>query len=253
MQLITNSLINISRKAVKLLKRDFFELEMLQSSSQLNVISDFCHKALLRTKSLLQNELVKYSESIYFDNEIFNNLADKDTIIVTIVDSITNFTKSIPFFALSIVYLKKVNDDLIPTSIVYNFPALDEIYYAEKGGGVWLEKSAYNALIDKGLRLRISGCSNTAESIIGTDNNKINFVNNFLYTRSYFYEVALFISGKLDALFFNNLNPQIRMHIELMIKESGGLVIKSNSNTFIASNYNLFEKLKNLLMQNNLV
>ena len=228
LQPITSSLINITRKAVKFLQRDFFELEMLQSSKHDKNIEQFCTKAFLRTKTLLRDELQKHSKFLYFPGDKFEITDSPESVLfICPIDSMANFAKSLPFFGISITYLRKINHTLIPTNAVINFPALGEIYYAEKGAGFWLEKSTYN--FDKAIRLRVSGYSNIDKATIATEyiDNYFSSTKNIRHFGSYCYEVALLGSGKLDAVCFSAIDNILKPGFELMVRESGGLIIQN--------------------------
>jgi myo-inositol-1(or 4)-monophosphatase len=247
MQPVTNSLINVTRKAVKYLQRDFFELEMLQSSKQERNIEQFCIKAFSRTKTLLQEELQKHSKFQYFSGEKFE-LADipETVLFISPIDSIANFAKSLPFFGISITYLRKINQILIPTNVVINFPALGEIYYAEKGAGVWLEKTTHN--LDKAVRLRVSGCPSLDNATIATDDlgNYLDTIKNARHFGSHCYEAVLLAAGKLDAICFSSLDGILNPGFELLVRESGGIIIQNDKASFISSNYNLADKFKQI-------
>lgn len=245
MQPVTNSLISIIRKAVKLLQRDFFELEMLQSSKYDRNISQFCHQAFSRTKTLLQDELQKHSKYLYFSDQIFALDNDLEVaLLVTPVDSLANFAKSLPFFAASITYLKKIDRVLTPVYVVVNFPALGEIYYAEKGAGFWLEKTTHT--LDKAVRLRVSGCTNVEQAVIAASPKSIESLTAAVKDTRYFgsdcYHVALFASGKLDAVYLSELPPVLIPGFELIIRESGGLIIPDQYR-LVAANCHLAGKL----------
>ncbi|WP_032139451.1 inositol monophosphatase family protein [Rickettsia tamurae] len=154
MQPITNLLINALRKAVKFLHRDFLELEMLQKNSVRN--EEFCKRSYLRLKTLLCEELQKHTQYLFFPDDQFDlNNNYESVFLINPIDSPNNFARSIPFFAISVTYLKRNQEVLTPTSTVIYFPALNEIYYAEKGKGAWIEKNNLNSNY-QGLRLRVS-------------------------------------------------------------------------------------------------
>ena len=109
----TNSLLIASRKASKLVLRDFFELEMLQNSSKGTV--EFCNKSFQRTKTLLKDELSRNWKNIIFSDEKFTIQADHDPLVlVHPLEGIGNLSKSLPYFSIVITLLKKYNDVLTP-------------------------------------------------------------------------------------------------------------------------------------------
>ena len=249
MQPTTNSLIMASRKASKLLLRDFHELEMLQNSSKGTL--EFCNKSLQRTKTLLNDELQKNWKNIVFADEKFSTPTDRDIILfVHPLEAIGNLSKSLPFFAMMITVLKKNNDSLIPTCSIIIFPALHEIYYAENGGGAWCEKSSLESS-GKNARLRISGCSILENSYIASDRAEPldSSLKNIRVSGSYAYDLCLLASGKVDAVCFASLNPILRPGFELFVKEIGGFNYRYNDG-MIASNQTLGTKLKATINKN---
>jgi myo-inositol-1(or 4)-monophosphatase len=158
--------------------------------------------------------------------------------LINPLDSLSNLEKSIPFFAVSITCLKKINKILTTVCTVINFPALNEIYYVEKGRGVWVENNNTNS-----TRLRVSGCSSFDNFLISTDNLDINpvFFKNARVFGSHCYSMLLFAAGKVDAVYFASLNYTLKDAFDLIIQESGGVLINSDK-AFVATNYELKEK-----------
>lgn len=247
MQPITNLLINSVHKAIKFLQRDFLELEMLQVSSTGN--SEFCKKSYSKLKSLLQNELHKYTEFLFFPEDKFdiNSINAELVFLINPIDSIDNLTRSLPFFSLSIVALKKVQKTLIPVSTIIYSLAFNEIYYAEKGRGAWVEKSSSNS-INQNNRVRVSGNNNLKNALIAVDspNNIFLEKQNIRIFGSNCYAIALLACGKIDIVYLSSLDYILNYAFELMIKEAGGSVMIAQ-NKFIYSNSQLEKKIKDLV------
>ncbi|WP_342270616.1 inositol monophosphatase family protein [Rickettsia endosymbiont of Orchestes rusci] len=244
MQPITNLLISATRKAVKFLQRDFLELEMLQRTSSGN--KGFCEKSYLKLKTLLQNELQRHLESLFFPEDIFeiDNNNREVAFLVHPIDSTNNLARSIPFFALSITYLKKIQETLTAVSTVIHFPALNEIYYAEKGKGAWVERDSFNSINNKSARLRVSGIADLKNSLTVSDNlTDTPFpVTDVRAFGSPCYSAILLAAGKIDIIYLSSLNYTLYHAFELIIKEAGGVVV-NNNNKFIASNDHLKQAL----------
>lgn len=243
MQLITNSLITAARKATKFLQRDFLELEMLQRSSKGN--DDFCAKSYSKVKELLYSDLQKHANLLVFPDDQFTpNAAPKSVILVNPIDSLSNFARSIPFFALSITYLSMVENTLIAICSIINFPVLNEIYYVEKGRGIWADGNKTN----RG-RLRVSGVSYFDKSLVAVDNCGIDSISarNTRVFGSHCYAMQMFAAGKVDAVYFSSLSDILRAGFDLIVRESGGVVISNDKEKFIATNYELAEKFKSVI------
>lgn len=243
MQPILNILINSARKASKFLQRDFLELEMLQSST--HSTDEFCSKSYQRTKKLLQQELHKYFQYLIFSGDQIMMDNREAVLLINPLDSISNLANSIPFFCCTITYLKKTQRTMEPIHCLMNFPILGEIYYSEKGGGVWVEKGFTDT--NKKVRLRISAQHNIDKAImVGDDIRYLGKMSkNIRYFGSSCYDLACFIAGKVDIICNFNLDPNLKYGFELMIKEAGGIIM-NDSNNFIAANFNLAKKFKQL-------
>lgn len=241
MENITNIIINASHKAIKFLRRDFLELSQLQRSSKGN--NDFCNRSYTKTEGILRDELQKYSKHLFFPKDKFEldlaNISSEELIfIINPIDSFENLERSIPLFALFITCLKKINGDLTAICSVINFPAIDRVYYAEKGHGVRSENDDFNF-----GRLRVSGRTSLNNSIIAIDNitENLPFLKNARVFGSHCYALLMLISGKVDAVYFSSLDYSLNAGFELMIRESGGIVINKEK-AFIAANLDLIDK-----------
>jgi len=242
---IINSLIAASRTAAKFLPRDFFELEMLQSTSR--GTGEFCLKSYTRIKTILKEELYKHSKFLFFSDEEFEIPTNANVVLlISPLDSIDNLSRALPFFGITITYLKKVNQILVPVYCIVNFPIFNEIYYAEKGGGVWIEKIAETHL-NKLKRLRVSGCSDIEKALIVSHdiNKNSRFLKNTRVFGSPCYEIALFASGKIDIVSLVSLDSIIKPAFELIVRESGGFIVENNDK-FIATNQSFVEKLDDI-------
>jgi myo-inositol-1(or 4)-monophosphatase len=149
-----NVMCNAAFKAARGLVRDFGEVENLQVSRK--GPGDFVSTADKKAEEILYTELKKARPSYGFLMEESGVVqGDEDsTWIIDPLDGTTNFLHGIPHFSISIG-LKK-GDELI-AGVVYD-PVKDELFYAEKGGGAFLNSR----------RLRVSARSNLQESLLAT-------------------------------------------------------------------------------------
>ncbi|WP_347938563.1 inositol monophosphatase family protein [Rickettsia oklahomensis] len=244
MQPITNLLINVLRKAVKFLHRDFLELEMLQRNSVRN--EEFCTRSYLKLKTLLCEELQKHTQYLFFPEDKFDLNNNYDSVfLMNPIDSVNNFARSIPFFAISVTYLKRNQGVLTPTSTIVYFPALNEIYYAEKGKGAWIEKNNLYSNYQR-LRLRVSDnadLKNCLAIIEDLNHNDLGEVDNIRSFGSPCYAATLIASGKADLICLSLLNFTLYYAFDLLIKEAGGIIMDS-SDKFMYSNRYIAKQLK---------
>jgi myo-inositol-1(or 4)-monophosphatase len=231
-----NVLNQVSRKASKVLMRDFFELENIQSSPKGPY--NYASKSIDIVQDIIYKELIKaYPDySIMLDEDKYiNKAASEYRFIINPLDGYHNLARCNPFFAFSIT-LEKINKDKYePIVCLINSAFLGLTYYASKGQGSWLEK------IERGLstayRIRVSSNNAQKGALIALNQLNIEDADNRLLTKriqeisgdfrilgSELMTGAYIASGKFDAALFqkpayNNLSA-----IRLLINEAGGII-----------------------------
>ncbi|MBF0560401.1 MAG: inositol monophosphatase [Alphaproteobacteria bacterium] len=150
-----NVMTAVAKKAARGLVRDFGEVEQLQVS--LKGTNDFVSAADIKAEQTLYRELKKGRPDFGFLREEGGIEAGKDAShrwIIDPLDGTTNFLHGIPHFAISLALER---DDDIIAGVIYN-PISDEMYYAEKGLGAYLNDR----------RLRVSARRHINEAVIAT-------------------------------------------------------------------------------------
>ncbi len=150
-----NVMMKTARKAGRALLKDFGEVENLQVSSK--GPGDFVSRADRTAEQTIREELLHARPSYGFLGEEGKEIDGEDPTrrwIVDPLDGTTNFLHGLPHWAISIALEHKGN---VVAGVVYD-PVKDEMFYAEKGGGAWLNES----------RLRVSGRHRMIESIFAT-------------------------------------------------------------------------------------
>jgi len=150
-----NIMIKAARSAGRSLVKDFREVENLQVS--VKGAGDFVSKADLNAEKLLKEELMGARPTYGWLAEEGGEEEGQDPTrrwIVDPLDGTTNFLHGLPHWAVSIALEHKGQ---IVSGVVYD-PAKDEMFFAEKGAGAWMNDS----------RLRVSGRSRMIESIFAT-------------------------------------------------------------------------------------
>jgi myo-inositol-1(or 4)-monophosphatase len=151
-----NIMMKAARKAARSLVKDFREVENLQVSSK--GAGDFVSRADIAAEKILKDDLMGARPNYGWLAEESAAEAGKDPTrrwIVDPLDGTTNFLHGLPHWAVSIALEFKGE---IVSGVVYD-PAKDEMFYAEKGQGAWLNDSQ---------RLRVSGRKAMIESIFAT-------------------------------------------------------------------------------------
>jgi myo-inositol-1(or 4)-monophosphatase len=154
-----SALINVmsaaAMKAARGLKRDFGEVEQLQVS--LKGPADFVSAADLRAERTLIAELTRARPRygvLAEESEAVQGVDIHHRWIVDPLDGTLNFLHGLPHFAISIGLER---DGEIIAGVIYN-PVTDEMFWAEKGHGAWLNDR----------RLRVSARRNMTDAVLAT-------------------------------------------------------------------------------------
>ncbi len=151
-----NIMMKAARKAGRSLVKDFREVENLQVSTK--GAGDFVSRADIAAEEILKTELLGARPTYGWIAEEGGEIEGKDPTrrwIVDPLDGTTNFLHGLPHWAISIALEHKGE---IVAGVVFD-AAKDEMFYAEKGEGAWLNDS---------LRMRVSGRHRMIESIFAT-------------------------------------------------------------------------------------
>ncbi|WP_323763538.1 inositol monophosphatase family protein [Marinovum sp.] len=130
-----NIMMKTARKAGRSLVKDFREVENLQSSSK--AAGDFVTRADIAAEKIIKDELLGARPTYGFLGEEGGETAGQDPTrrwIVDPLDGTSNFLHGLPHWAVSIALEHKGQ---IVSAVVFD-PAKDEMFFAEKGGGAWM-------------------------------------------------------------------------------------------------------------------
>ena len=152
---LINVMVRAAEKAGRALVRDFGEVEQLQVSRK--GPSDFVSNADLKAEKTLREELQKVRPDFGFLMEESGASTGKDDTtrwIVDPLDGTTNFLHGLPHWAISIA-VEKAGE--IVAGVVYE-PVYDQLFWAEKGGGAFLNHQ----------RLRVSARRKLEDALFAT-------------------------------------------------------------------------------------
>jgi myo-inositol-1(or 4)-monophosphatase len=150
-----NLMIKAARKAGRSLVKDFREVENLQVSTK--GPGDFVTKADRESERIIKDELMNGRPTYGWLGEETGETAGVDPTrrwIVDPLDGTTNFLHGMPHWAVSIALEHKGE---VVSAVVYD-AAKDEMFWAEKGAGSWMNES----------RMRVSGRRAMAEAVFAT-------------------------------------------------------------------------------------
>ena len=246
-----------AQRAARNMKRDFGEVEQLQVSQK--GPSDFVSAADLRAEKTLRADLAKARPKFGFLLEEGGDVKGEDSHhrwIIDPIDGTTNFLHGIPHFAISIGL--EMDGEII-AGLVFN-PVTDEMYYAEKGKGAFLN--------DK--RLRVSSRTSLTESVIATGipfhgrpghkpflvqlERVIGEVAGVRRMGTASLDLAYVAAGRCDGFWEAGLQPWDIAAGIILVREAGGYITELNggknvlgSGNVVAANPKLHKQLLSLL------
>jgi myo-inositol-1(or 4)-monophosphatase len=254
---ILNVMTAAARKAGRPLVRDFGELENLQIS--MKGPADFVTSADKRTEKILIEELSKARPGYGFLGEEGGAIEGKDRshrFIIDPIDGTTNFMHGVPHFAISIGLER---DGVLVAGVLFN-PVTDDLYYAEKGHGAYLNNK----------RLRVAERREMGSSLFATG---LPFMGREGQARAFAetaavtavsagirrfgaasLDMAYVAAGRFDGFWERGLNAWDVAAGIVLVREAGGMVgdlnggtDALNSGTILCSNEYLQPQLLKLL------
>lgn len=223
-----NVMIKAARAAGRSLVKDFREVENLQSS--MKGAGDFVSRADLRAQEILENELREARPNYgWLAEEAKEEVIGKDPTrrwIVDPLDGTTNFLHGMPHWAVSIGLEHKGD---VVAGVVFD-PAKDEMFFAEKGQGAWMNQT----------RMRVSGRRMMIESVFATG---LPFANNAYLPATLkdlgqllpqcagvrrwgaaALDLAYVAAGRYEGYWERGLKPWDLAAGIVLVREAGGLV-----------------------------
>jgi len=235
-----NIMVRASEKASRALIRDFGEIEKLQVS--LKGPSDYVSNADKKAEKIIINELTKARKkfSVLSEENGIQINEDKENVwIIDPIDGTNNFLHGIPHFAISIAL--KSNNEII-SGLIYD-PIKDEMFYAEKNNGAYLNNKS----------IRVSKRKTLEECLFATGGKEIpnkEFYNSLTVRKSgsAALDIAYVAAGRFDGYFQKNLNLWDIAAGIIIAKEAGAYtndidLNKKNKIKAIISNNSISEKL----------
>ena len=245
MNLITKACIKASRSLI----RDFGEIENLQVSSK--GPGDFVTSADKRTEKILIEELQKAHPEygiITEETGIINKSNVKNRWIIDPIDGTFNFMNGIPQFAISVGYEE---ENEIKCGVIFN-PIMNEMFYAEKGNGAYLNNSRIRVSKKNKIKDALvvtggpKGISKIKDKIFSEYINVSNNVSNVRKFGSAALDVAYVACGRFDGYWQRELNYWDIAAGIIILKEAGGFL------DFFEEDKN-FPLKKNILATNSLI
>ncbi len=251
-------MVDAARKAGRGLMRDFGELENLQAS--VKGPGDFVSAADRKAEARIKEDLMAARPAYGWLGEETGAEKGADETrrwIVDPLDGTTNFLRAIPHWSVSIALEHKGE---IVAGVVYD-PAKQDLFYAEKGGGAWLNER----------RIRVAPTRDLSRALIGTGvpfGAKATLPQNLRELSrlmpmtaglrrmgSAALDLAYVAAGRLDFYWERELNAWDIAAGLLIVREAGGTVVDISgaenplaSGCLAAGGPDLFDKLREQLL-----
>ncbi|MBY5932005.1 inositol monophosphatase [Tateyamaria omphalii] len=252
-----NIMMKAARKAGRSLVKDFREVENLQVS--MKGAGDFVSKADLAAEEILKEELRTARPNYGWLAEEGGEEEGEDPTrrwIVDPLDGTTNFLHGLPHWAVSIALEHKGQ---IVAGVVYD-AAKDEMFFAEKGSGAFMNDS----------RLRVSGRRQLIECVFATGlpfggrsdlPETLKELARLMPTcagvrrfGSAALDLAYVAAGRYDGYWERRLNAWDIAAGSLIVREAGGLVEPLteggsilDDGEIICANENMFSQLAKII------
>ena len=253
--LITKACLKASRPLI----RDYGEIENLQVSKK--APGDFVSSADKRTEKILIEELQKAHPDygiITEETGLINKSNIKNRWIIDPIDGTMNFLNSIPQFAISVGYEE---DGEIKCGVIFN-PITNEMFYAEKGNGAFLNNTRIRVSNNKKLNdaLIVTGgpkqSSKIKKKIFSEYINVSMQVSNVRKLGSAALDMAYVASGRFHGYWQRELNYWDIAAGIIIVKEAGGYIdfFEEEANlpfrrNIIATNSNIHNKLIDIIVK----
>jgi len=225
-----NVMVRAAERAARDLKRDFGEVEQLQTSRK--GPGDFVSAADLKSERVLHQELQKARPGYGFLMEESGAVGGDDSVhrwLIDPLDGTTNFLHGIPHFAISIG-LERAGD--LVAGVVYD-PIKDEMFWAEKGAGAFLNdrrirvssrRRLEDALVVTGITPRKRADAADRAAFVAQFEAVLAATAGVRRLGSASLDLAYVAAGRYEGFWENHLSPWDIAAGIVLVREAGGYV-----------------------------
>src|SRR5262245_5629750 len=248
---LMNVMIRAVERAARDLRRDFGEVEHLQTSKK--GPGDFVSAADLRSERTLRRELQKARPSYSFLMEEGGAIKGSDPDhrwLIDPLDGTMNFLHGIPHFAIS-VGLEQSGE--IIAGVVYD-PIKDEMFWAEKGVGAYLNdrrmrvssrRKLENSLVATGITTRSGVNDAERAAFVAQIDAALAATAGVRRFGSAALDLAYVAAGRYEGFWEHHLSPWDIAAGIVLVREAGGYISEidgggdmlTSGSTFAANAY----------------
>jgi myo-inositol-1(or 4)-monophosphatase len=246
--------IKAAKSAGEIIKKNYGKNNLIKYKENKDFVSEVDIKAEKKIISIIKENFPKHSILGEESGEIIKN--KKFLWIIDPLDGTTNFVMQNPFFNTSIALVK---DDEIILGVVYN-PISEELFYAEKGQGAFLNNK----------KIFVNKKNDISKSIIAFchGSKKIEHIKKAtkIYSKMKLkanhtrqlgaaaLELAYVACGRVSSFYMNNMNSYDVAAGSILVQEAKGKVtdfknkkFNIKSNDILATNKILHKEILNII------
>ena len=228
---------DIALAAGKIVKNYYGKAKSFDKSGSMNFVTEADLAADKFIKDAIKKQFPTH-QILSEEDEIHELKNVSDLWILDPLDGTTNFKYQIPFFAVSIAYLK---NGKVFSGAVYD-PVYEELFWAERDKGAYLNQK--KLLIDNSISLNKTVIGTDGSYETGTFNEKLNILEKLnKYTGtvrilgSAVLDMTYVAVGRINLYFHDSLEAWDMAAASLIVEEAGGIVKQVNGKPL-----DLFEK-----------
>jgi myo-inositol-1(or 4)-monophosphatase len=232
MEKVTETAIKAARAAGALMRERLGKIKNVDYKGAFNIVTDVDKGSERLILEILRAEFPDYSV-LAEEGGAMDSSSNKRWYIDPL-DGTTNYTHSYPFFCVSIGL---EDAGKMVAGVVYN-PIADEMFWAERGNGAWLNQS----------EIRVSSAGSLTTSLLATgfpndtkkaaDDNMARFVtltdlsHGVRRDGAAALDLCFVACGRLDGFWETKLSPWDTAAGMVLVEEAGGKVTDLNGSPF---------------------
>lgn len=224
MEKVTETAINAARKAGALMKERLGKIKNIDYKGAFNIVTDVDKASEKIILEILCAEFPDYS--VLAEEGGAMSSGSQKRWLIDPLDGTTNYTHSYPFFCVSIGF---EDAGEVVAGVVYN-PIADELFWAEKGAGAWLNQDRIHVSRSQSLSTSLLATGFPPDTKRAADDNMLRFVT--LTDRSHgvrrdgaaALDLCFVACGRLDGFWETKLSPWDTAAGIVLVREAGGRV-----------------------------
>ncbi|MCU0286698.1 MAG: inositol monophosphatase [Acidobacteria bacterium] len=236
------------------LKENFDRKPAIEYKSALELVTERDRESQQIIYQIIKNHFPGHS---ILGEEDLDIVAEKDFLwMIDPIDGTTNFAHSLPIFSISLAFLVEGKTQV---GTVFA-PILDEMFYAIRGSGAFLNKKKLSVSHEKDLGKSLI-CTGFPYDIRESGNNNLDYFNKFILKAlgvrrlgSAAIDLCYTAAGRFDGFWELKLKPWDTAAAFLLVEEAGGMVTDFSGNPFdpfmnecLASNRHLHNQMLDII------